>query len=70
MGFFDDRIIGDDPSDFRHSKRPSLRYLLKSHDQLMEEELRALEAQLERRGGPFEREEGLSNSEDVDHERE
>lgn len=43
MGFLDDDIIGDDPSDFHHSKRPSLRYLLKSHETLVEEELQKLE---------------------------
>ena len=51
MGFLDDEIIGDDPSDFHHSKRPSLRYLLKSHDTLVEEELRKLEENLDCEAG-------------------
>lgn len=57
MGFFtdrlfedeaDDSILGEDPSDFHHSKRPGLKYLLKSQEQLTEEALRELEAKVER----------------------
>lgn len=51
MGFLDDDIIGDSPDDFYHSKRPSLRYLLKSHETVVEEELRKLEENLEREAG-------------------
>lgn len=50
MGFLDDDIIGDDPSDFHHSRRPSLRYLLKSHETVVKEELRKLDENFEREG--------------------
>lgn len=53
MGLFRDRLLGDgdDRFEFKHSKRPSLSYLVHSQDQLTEDALREIDLQVAREDG-------------------
>lgn len=53
MGFLSDRLLGgdDDPMEFKHSKRPSLTYLVQSQDQLTEDARHEIDHQIAREEG-------------------